>query len=63
MLTNVKVDQNKIASIISLTEFKSNEEVVDLALKSYLRELAAKEVLKMKGSNFWEGDLDEMRRD
>lgn len=63
MRINVEVDQNKIASIISLTEFKSNEEVVDVALKSYLRKLAAKELLKMKGSNIWEGDLGEMRRD
>jgi Arc/MetJ family transcription regulator len=63
MLTNIDIDQDKINRILSMHKYKSKKEVVDEALKLLSRKLAAEAVLKMKGSNCWEGDLDQMRSD
>jgi Arc/MetJ family transcription regulator len=63
MITNIDIDQKKIDAIMSMRKFKSKKELVDKALQEYRRILAGKELLKMKGSNIWEGDLDQMRTD
>ncbi|MCP9765998.1 type II toxin-antitoxin system VapB family antitoxin [Lacihabitans soyangensis] len=61
MLTNIDIDQKKVAEVMSLLNIKTKKEAVDKALENYLRILSAQELLKMKGSNVWEGDLDKMR--
>jgi Arc/MetJ family transcription regulator len=63
MLTNIDIDQKKVAEVMSLLNIKTKKEAVDKALENYLRILSAQELLKMKGSNVWEGDLDKMRTD
>jgi Arc/MetJ family transcription regulator len=63
MLTNIDIDQKKVAEVMSLLNIKTKKEAVDKALENYLRILSAQELLKMKGSNVWEGDLDQMRTD
>jgi Arc/MetJ family transcription regulator len=63
MVTNIDIDQEKLAKIMQLKKFKSKKEAVNEALSNYLRNLAAIELLKMKGTNSWEGDLDQMRLD
>lgn len=63
MLTNIDIDQKKVAEVMSLLNIKTKKEAVDKALENYLRILSAQELLKMKGSNIWEGDLDQMRTD
>jgi hypothetical protein len=37
--------------------------VVDKALELLLKQISREEILKWKGSDVWEGDLDEMRND
>jgi Arc/MetJ family transcription regulator len=61
--TNIDIDQEKLPSIMELMKFKSKKEAVNKALEEYLRILAARELLKMRGTNCWEGDLDQMRID
>lgn len=63
MLTNIDIDQKKVSEVMSLLNIKTKKEAVDKALENYLRILSAQELLKMKGSNIWEGDLDQMRTD
>lgn len=63
MLTNIDIDQKKVAEVMSLLNIKTKKEAVDKALENYLRILSAQELLKMKGSNIWEGDLGQMRMD
>lgn len=63
MLTNIDIDQKKIAEIMAITKIKTKKEAVNKALESFLKTLSAHEILKMKGSNIWEGDLNEMRMD
>ena len=55
--------QAEIEEIMALKGFKSKKEVVDTALEEYLKPMRQMEVLKWKGTDFWEGNLDEIRRD
>jgi Arc/MetJ family transcription regulator len=63
ILTNIAIDQKKNSSITAKRSFKSKKEVVDKALDLLLKQLTREEILKWKGSDAWEGDLDEMRTD
>lgn len=48
---------------MELRKLGSKEEAVNEALNEYLKNLIRQEVLKMKGTNCWEGDLEQMRPD
>ncbi|MES2794870.1 MAG: type II toxin-antitoxin system VapB family antitoxin [Bacteroidota bacterium] len=63
MTTNIDIDQEKLKAIMDLKKFKSKKEAVNEAISAYLKQLNRKEVLKWRGANVWEGNLDEMRRD
>ena len=63
MATNIDIDQEKLSQIMTMKQFKSKKEAVNEALNEYLRLIIAQEILKMKGSNCWEGDLEQMRLD
>jgi Arc/MetJ family transcription regulator len=63
MATNIDIDQEKLAQIMSMKQFKTKKEAVNEALTEYLRLIISQELLKMKGSNVWDGDLEQMRLD
>jgi Arc/MetJ family transcription regulator len=63
MATNIDIDQEKLSQIMSMKQFKSKKEAVNEALSEYLKIIVTQELLKLKGSNVWEGDLDQMRLD
>jgi Arc/MetJ family transcription regulator len=63
MATNIDIDQEKLSQIMTMRQFKSKKEAVNEALNEYLKDIMAQELLKMKGSNVWEGDLEQMRLD
>lgn len=63
MATNIDIDQEKLSQIMTMKHFKSKKEAVNEALSEYLKIIVAQELLKLKGSNVWEGDLDQMRLD
>jgi Arc/MetJ family transcription regulator len=63
MLMKIDIDQEKLSQIMTMKQFKSKKEAVNEALSEYLKNLLRQEVLKMKGSNCWEGDLEQMRLD
>lgn len=63
MATNIDIDQEKLAQIMSMKQFKTKKEAVNEALNEYLRMIMSQELLKMKGSDVWEGDLEQMRLD
>lgn len=63
MATNIDIDQEKLAQIMSMKQFKTKKEAVNEALNEYLRNLLRQPVLTWKGSNAWEGDLEQMRSD
>ena len=63
MATNVDIDQEKLSQIMTMRQFKSKKEAINEALSQYLKNIVTQELLKMKGSNVWEGDLEQMRLD
>ena len=63
MKTRMDIDQEKLSQIMEIKCFKSKKEALNEALNEYLKNLLCKEVLKMKGSNCLEGDLEQMRLD
>jgi Arc/MetJ family transcription regulator len=63
MATNIDIDQEKLSQIMTMRNFKSKKEAVNEALSEYLKIIVTQELLKIKGSNCWEGDLEQMRLD
>lgn len=63
MFIKIDIDQEKLSLIMTMKNFKTKKEAVNEALSEYLKDLLRQEVLKMKGSNCWEGDLEQMRLD
>ncbi len=63
MAINIDINQEKLAEIMAFKQFKSKKQAVNTALDEYLKILVGKELLKLEGSNVWQGDLDKMRLD
>jgi Arc/MetJ family transcription regulator len=63
VITNIDIDQEKIDAIMSMRKFKSKKELVDKALDLLRKQVVREKVLSWKGTNVWEGDLDQMRID
>ena len=57
----VEIDKKIIDNILKKSDFKTAEEVVDVALKQHLKKLTLKELANLRGKITWEGNLDEMR--
>jgi len=59
--TNIEIDDDVIAGVMSTYGLRTKREAVDFALRRLLVEpMSAKEALAMRGAG-WAGDLDEMR--
>ena len=63
MATNVDIDQEKLSQIMIMKQFKSKKEAVNEAISEYLKDLLRQEALTWKGTDFWQGDLNQMRAD
>ena len=63
MRTNIVVDETLIKEIMQLSEAKTQKQVIEKSIKSYLRFLAQQDLLNLIGMGkvVWEGDLDAMR--
>ncbi|MEB2776645.1 type II toxin-antitoxin system VapB family antitoxin [Algoriphagus sp. D3-2-R+10] len=58
---NITIDEKLVAEILKRTDLKTVQQVVDEALKSYLRKIKLAELANLRGKITWEGNLDEMR--
>ncbi len=63
MSKNINIDQEKLSQIMTMKQFRTKKEAVDEALNEYLKKLLRQEVLTWKGTNAWEGNLEQMRLD
>jgi len=59
--TNIDLDDRLVREGSRRFGCKSKRELVDLALRELLRDTKRKEMLKLRGTVRWEGDLDELR--
>jgi Arc/MetJ family transcription regulator len=63
MRTNIDIDDKLIAEAMQLSGLTTKKQVVDEALKQFIRHKKRLSVLDMFGKVQWEGDLEAMRLD
>jgi len=61
MRTNVEINDKLMDEILRLTKIKTKKEVIDKALHFYLHLLKQRDILNLRGTVKWDGDLDDMR--
>ena len=61
MRTNIEIDKELIEEILDKTSLKTKKEVVDKALREFLRKIKLHELSELRGKISWEGNLEEMR--
>lgn len=61
MRTNIEIDEKLMDEILNKTDLKTKKEVVDKALREFLRKIKLHELSDLRGKIKWEGNLDEMR--
>jgi len=61
MQANVNIDENLLTEAMKISGIDTKAAVLNLALKEYLRKNTLKKILKYRGTNIWEGDIEEMR--
>jgi len=61
MRTNIYIEEELIRECRKLSHLKTKKEIVNSALKEYVRLLKRKKMLEFEGKVQWEGNLDEMR--
>lgn len=61
MRTNIEIDNKLIKEAKKISKAKTKKEVVDIALRSYIKAKQRKKILELFGKVKWEGNLKEMR--
>jgi len=60
--TNIDLDDNLIQRGMELSGVRTKKELVNLALREFVRKKDQKKILGLRGKIHWQGDLDRMRR-
>jgi len=61
--TNLVLDADLLTEATRLSGEKTYSAAVMRALEDYVRRAKAHQILELRGSGLWEGDLSAMRRD
>lgn len=61
MRTNIDIDEKSMETAMKYSGLKNKKEIVNEAMERYANYLLRMEMLKLRGSMAWEGDLEEMR--
>ena len=61
--TNLVLDEQTLEEATRLSGEKTYSAAVMRALEDFVRRAKARQILELRGSGLWEGDLSEMRRD
>lgn len=61
--TNLVLDERVLEEATRLSGEKTYSAAVQRALTEFVRRARAQQILELRGSGQWEGDLAEMRRD
>jgi Arc/MetJ family transcription regulator len=63
MRTNIVIDDELMKDALELSGLKTKREVVDMALRRYVKLKKQEEIRNWRGKLKWTGNLDDMRRD
>ena len=61
--TNLVLNEDLLEEATRLSGEKTYSAAVMRALEDFVRRARARQILELRGSGLWEGDLPEMRRD
>ena len=61
--TNLVLDEEVLEEATRLSGEKTYSATVMRALEDFIRRAKARQILELRGSGLWEGDLSEMRQD
>ena len=61
--TNLVLDERLLEEATRVSGEKTYSAAVMRALEDFVRRAKARQILELRGSGLWEGDLTEMRRD
>ena len=62
MRTNIEIDNSLMAKAKRINRRKTKKEIVDLALRTYIKVNERKKILNLFGKIEWEGNLNQMRK-
>jgi hypothetical protein len=57
------LDERLLAEAVRLSGEKTYSRTVERALEDFVRRVKARQILELRGSGLWEGDLSQMRSD
>lgn len=61
MRTNIEIDDKLMARAMEISRLKTKKQVVNEALREFIRTKAYQGLLELEGKVKWEGDLDQSR--
>lgn len=61
--TNIDLNDELVKEGLEISHSKTKKELINSALKEFVRRLKRKGILKLMGSGCWEGNLAKMRRE
>lgn len=61
--TNLVLNEDLLEEVTRLSGEKTYSAAVQRALEDFVRRAKARQILELRGSGLWEGDLSAMRRD
>ena len=62
MRTNIDLDDELVKRGLKVSGLRTKKELVNMALREFLRRKDQKKILELRGKIRWRGDLDAMRR-
>lgn len=63
MRTNIVIDDDLMRSALQASGIKTKKEIVEEALKLFIKMKSQEKIRGFRGKLKWAGNLDEMRRD
>lgn len=62
MRTNIEIDDSLMQKAKRINKKKTKKEIIDLALRTYIKVNERKKILNLFGKIEWEGNLHQMRK-
>jgi Arc/MetJ family transcription regulator len=61
MRTNIDLDEGLVARGLIISGLRTKKELVNMALREFIRKNDQKKILELRGKIQWQGDLELMR--
>jgi Arc/MetJ family transcription regulator len=62
MRTNIDLDDSLVSRGLKLSGLRTKKDLVNMALREFIRRKDQKKILELQGKIHWEGNLDLMRQ-